>query len=72
MPTLTVTHEAPLELIRQHPDLAVDLARTMTDVAVPDDAQADLGPTSLTGPRPTPGPPTSLTCGRRSAARARS
>ena len=47
MPTLTVTHEAPLELIRQHPDLAVDLVRAMTGVQVPDDARADLGPTSL-------------------------
>jgi hypothetical protein len=47
MPTLTVTHEAPLELIRQHPGLAVDLVRAMTDVPVPDDATADLGPTSL-------------------------
>jgi hypothetical protein len=47
MPTLTVTHEAPLELIRQHPDLAVDLVRAMTGVPVPDDARADLGPTSL-------------------------
>jgi flagellar biosynthesis/type III secretory pathway protein FliH len=44
MPTLTVTHEAPLELIRQHPDLAVDLVRAMTGVPVPDDARADLGP----------------------------
>jgi hypothetical protein len=47
MPTLTVTHEAPLELIRQHPDLAIDLVRAMTGVPVPDDATADLGPTSL-------------------------
>jgi hypothetical protein len=47
MPTLTVTHEAPLELIRQHPDLTVDLVRAMTGVPVPDDARADLGPTSL-------------------------
>jgi hypothetical protein len=47
MPTLTVTHEAPLELIRQHPDLAVDLVRAMTGVPVPDDARADLGPTRL-------------------------
>jgi len=47
MPILTVTHEAPLELIRQHPDLAVDLVRAMTGVPVPDDIRADLGPTSL-------------------------
>jgi hypothetical protein len=44
---MTATHEAPLELIRQHPDLAVDLVRAMTGVPVPDDARADLGPTSL-------------------------
>jgi hypothetical protein len=47
MPTLTVTHEAPLELIRQHPQLAVDLVRAMTDVPVPDHALARPGPTSL-------------------------
>jgi hypothetical protein len=47
MPTLSVTHEAPLELIRQHPDLAVDLVRAMTSMDVPDGARADLGPTSL-------------------------
>jgi hypothetical protein len=47
MPTLSVTHEAPLELIRQHPDLAVDLVRAMTGMDVPDGARADLGPTSL-------------------------
>jgi hypothetical protein len=47
MPTLTVTHEAPLELIRQHPGLALDLVRAMTDVAVPEDARVVLGPTSL-------------------------
>ena len=47
MPALTVTHEAPLELIRQHPGLAVDLVRAMTGLDVPDSARADLGPTSL-------------------------
>jgi hypothetical protein len=36
-----------VELNRQHPDLAVDLVRAMTRVPVPDDATADLGPTSL-------------------------
>jgi hypothetical protein len=45
MPTLTVTHEAPLELIRQHPDLAVDLVQAMTDVPVPAGGRARLGPT---------------------------
>lgn len=45
MPTLTVAHEAPLELIRQHPDLAIDLVRAMTNVAVPAGGHARLGPT---------------------------
>lgn len=45
MPTLTVTHEAPLELIRQHPRLAIDLVQAMTSVSVPTDARARLGPT---------------------------
>ena len=47
MPTLTVTHEAPLELVRQCPGIAVDLLRAMTDVPLPADLKADLGPTSL-------------------------
>jgi hypothetical protein len=47
MPTLTVTHEAPLELIRQCPGVAVDLVRAMTGVPLPADPKADLGPTSL-------------------------
>ena len=29
MPKLSVTHEAPLELIKQHPALAVNLLREM-------------------------------------------
>jgi hypothetical protein len=45
MPTLTVTHEAPLEMIRQHPDLAVELVRAMTDVPVPAGGRGRLGPT---------------------------
>jgi hypothetical protein len=45
MPNLTVTHEAPLELIRQHPDLAVDLLQAMTSVPVPAGGRARLGPT---------------------------
>ena len=47
MPTLTVTHEAPLELIRQCPGVAVDLVRAMTGLPLPADPKADLGPTSL-------------------------
>jgi hypothetical protein len=45
MPTLTVTHEAPLELIRQHPGLAIDLVQAMTSVQVPAGGRARLGPT---------------------------
>jgi hypothetical protein len=45
MPTLTITHEAPLELIRQHPGLAVDLVQAMTSVPVPAGGRARLGPT---------------------------
>src|ERR1700756_1977707 len=44
MPTLTVTHEAPLELIRQHPALAIDLVRAMTSVPLPAGGHARLGP----------------------------
>jgi hypothetical protein len=47
MPNLTVTHEAPLELIRQHPALAVDLLRAFTGLAVPDQSEIRLGPNSL-------------------------
>jgi hypothetical protein len=37
VPTLTVTHEAPLELIRQYPQLAVDLVRAMSTTEWKDD-----------------------------------
>jgi len=47
MPNLTVTHEAPLELIRQHPALAVDLMRAFTGLTVPEQADIRLGPNSL-------------------------
>src|ERR1700760_1874710 len=47
MPNLTVTHEAPLELIRQHPPLAVDLLRAFTGLAVSEEADIRLGPNSL-------------------------
>lgn len=47
MPNLTLTHEAPLELIRQHPALAVDLLRSFTGLEVSDQADARLGPNSL-------------------------
>jgi hypothetical protein len=44
----SVTHEAPIELIRQHPDLAVELLRAMSDVDLPSDIAVSLGPTDLT------------------------
>jgi hypothetical protein len=47
MPNLTVTHEAPLELIRQHPALAVDLLRAFTGLTVSEKADIRLGPNSL-------------------------
>jgi hypothetical protein len=53
MPTLTVTHEAPLELIRQHQDLAVDLVQAMTSVPVPAGGRARLGPTDANSVMPT-------------------
>src|ERR1700677_1515799 len=43
----SVTHEAPIELIRQHPDLAVELLRSMSDVDVPSEIAVSLGPTDL-------------------------
>jgi plasmid stabilization system protein ParE len=47
MPTLTVTHEAPLELIRQHPSLAAELVRATLSIPLPPDLEARLGPTDL-------------------------
>jgi hypothetical protein len=43
----SVTHEAPIELIRQHPDLAVELLRVMSDVDLPSEIAVSLGPTDL-------------------------
>jgi hypothetical protein len=43
----SVTHEAPIELIRQHPDLAVELLRAMSDVDLLAEIAASLGPTDL-------------------------
>ena len=47
MPTLTVTHEAPLELIRQHPSLALELVRATLNIPLPEGLEARLGPTDL-------------------------
>jgi hypothetical protein len=46
MPSLI--HEAPIELIRQNPALAVELLRAMTDVPLPAETDISLGPTDLT------------------------
>lgn len=53
MPNLTVTHEAPLELIKQHPALAVDLLRGVTGLAFPDGLDVRLASTSLNRVTPT-------------------
>jgi len=41
----SVTHEAPIELIRQHPDLAVELLRAISDVDLPSEIAVSLAPT---------------------------
>jgi hypothetical protein len=43
----SVTHEAPIELIRQHPRLAVELLQAMADVDLPAEIAVSLGPTDL-------------------------
>ena len=43
----SVTHEAPIELIRQHPGLAVELLQAMSDVDLPAEIAVSLGPTDL-------------------------
>src|ERR1700734_3062395 len=43
----SVTHEAPIELIRQHPGLAVELLQAMSDVDLPSEIAVSLGPTDL-------------------------
>ena len=47
MPKLTVTHEAPLELIKQHPALAVDLLRAAAGVPFRAGLDVRLASTSL-------------------------
>jgi len=47
MPKLTVTHEAPLELIKQHPALAVDLLRAVTGTPFRAGLDVRLASTSL-------------------------
>jgi hypothetical protein len=44
----SVTHEAPIELIRQNPALAVELLRAVTDLPLPVETDISLGPTDLT------------------------
>jgi hypothetical protein len=45
----SIKHEAPLELIRQHPALAVDLLRAVSDIKVPAGARPILGPVEVSG-----------------------
>jgi hypothetical protein len=45
MPSLT--HEAPIELIRQHPELAVDLLRSVTDIELPGQPSVTLSATDM-------------------------
>ncbi len=47
MPKLTVTHEAPLELIKQHPELAVDLLKAVTGMPLRARLDVRLASTSL-------------------------
>jgi hypothetical protein len=47
-----MTHEAPIELIRQHPGLAVELLQAMTDVKVPEDVSVTLGATDMSATVP--------------------
>ena len=47
MPKLTVTHEAPLELIKQHPALAVDLLKAVTGTPLRAGLDVRLASTSL-------------------------
>lgn len=47
MPKLTVTYEAPLELIKQHPALAVDLLRAVTRIPLRAGLDVRLASTSL-------------------------
>jgi hypothetical protein len=48
----SMTHEAPIELIRQHPGLAVELLQAMTDVKVPEDVSVTLGATDMSATVP--------------------
>jgi hypothetical protein len=43
----SVAHEAPIELIRQNPNLAVELLQAMSDVKLPSEVTVTLGPTDV-------------------------
>jgi hypothetical protein len=60
MPTLTVTHEAPLELIRQHPSLALELDSVITlhDPATGEPALVVICPDPVEGEKCRKGIPT--------------
>lgn len=43
----SITHEAPIELIRQHPELAVDLLRAVTDIKLPGTPSVAISATDM-------------------------
>jgi hypothetical protein len=40
-------HEGPLDLVRLHPEIAVDLVRATTDIELPDSVIASVAPTHM-------------------------
>jgi hypothetical protein len=42
-----MTHEGPLDLVRQHPDIAVDLVRGAAGIPLPEQVAASLAPTDM-------------------------
>jgi hypothetical protein len=43
----SITHEAPIELIRQHPGLALELLQATTEIKIPADVKVTLGATDM-------------------------
>jgi hypothetical protein len=43
----SISHEGPLDLVRQHPEIAVDLLRTVPGIRLPRQAAASLAPTDM-------------------------
>ncbi len=42
-----MTHEGPLDLVRQHPEIAVDLIQGATGVTLPGEVTVSLAPTDM-------------------------